>query len=202
MKHLIIAIMAGTALSACGTFKKAEKKVHEETKTRRDLGGKWVADCRPTSLIQGRYAIEQYEFTPANTYKYRTDVYSDADCKTLETTYDDQGTYTLPGEAKEGSQNIDLKMTDITVTPRSDEIAKQYNAQKYCGFTDWQNGFGKAMMGNECEGFPIKDETTVHNVFDVRDDKFYLGETELFLGTSDEAQRPKSVNLDAPFTKK
>lgn len=201
MKHLIIAIVTGTALSACGSFEKAKKNVREETETRTDLQGKWVADCRPSSLIAGRFSIEQYEFSPTNTYNYRTDIYSDAGCTALETTYEDEGTYALPGTAKEGTQPINFTVTDVIVTPRTDTIANQYNSQEYCGFTDWQAGYGKSMMGHECDGFPIKDETTVHNVFDVRDNTFFLGEAELFLAPMDEAQRPTSVNLDAPFTK-
>lgn len=202
MKNIIIAIVAGAALSACGSFKKAEKNVREETETRKDLAGKWVSDCRSSSLIEGHHAIEQYEFTPTNTYKYRTDIYNDAGCTAFETTYQDEGSYSLPGEAREGSAPIDLKVTDVTVTPRSDTIANQYNSQKYCGFTDWQAGYGKSTMGKDCEGFPIKDQATLHNIVDVRDNKLYLGEVELFLTPTDASQRPNSVNLDVPFTKK
>lgn len=201
-RELLSTLGAATALSllitGCGLQSKSED-VQEEAKARTNIVGNWTASCRESPLMQGRHEQLRYDMGPTNGYTFTSQIYADAGCTAKDYMIDVRGQFEFPEEIRPGANPIDFKVDDVVILPETQAAAQSANDQSLCGFTDWQAGFEKSALGADCGFMNVADGTTLHGLWEIRDNKLYLASPQLLQAANTAEERATSLDLSVAF---
>ena len=109
------------------------------------------------------------------------------------------GTFSL-GTAGESYTPIDQLFASRTMTPKTAEVAANWNKNKVCEFNDWIAGASKTFTMKECSGtfyFPVK----VYDIFKITNSSVGFGDVTTDLDTSSSDKRPKKISTNVVYTK-
>jgi hypothetical protein len=157
------------------------------TSTSSAVHGSWISPCSPfgsnTSVfITTTAAISNGKMVDT------VRAYQDPGCKTLSSTTTISGDITN-GETviANGSGNkINYTISSVSLTPNSPSASSAYNANSYCGFSNWESGTPKDVTGN-CN-YPARG-TVQFNLLKTKGNELSFGDPATGSATS-EATRP------------
>lgn len=196
-----LTIAAGLALTGgCGSFKQKSKEVKHEVTTRSELVGKWTSEgCVASSTFPGKFARLAYDFAATTGFTYVVDIFNDQNCSAQDESLKVTGDEGFPSSFREGANDINFTVHSATVTPKAEAVAKWMNDASFCGFTDWQSGYEKSVVGANCQQFTMKDGQTFKELFEIRGDTLYFGQPQLLRASEEDASRATSVDLGTAF---
>jgi hypothetical protein len=139
----------------------------------------------------------------ATTFNSEYAGYADTNCIIGGSSFKLTGTYTLGAAAAgvEGAKNLDLVVAKATLTPLSADVAKDMNANKLCGTTDWATGVEKS-LSTACEGTgtAIVPGSTIFDIAKVSGNTLTTGDTSGANDSSTAAKRPTALDVGS-YTK-
>lgn len=158
-----------------------------------ELGGSWATAC-----YKGTQTVLTYD---GSSFSGTYGEYSDAACTDLYHLSEWSGTATFGEELASGARKIDLAFLTFTSTALTEENAAQNNAYAYCGYTDWEAGVTKDVLGAECWGFSIPVGGQSLDIYLVEGDTLRFG-VGAAIGTAlTEADRPTEIDDTRVFTR-
>jgi len=132
--------------------------------------------------------------------KSKRKLHSDANCQTKTFTRTTRGTYELPNNRNQGTNDIDLMVKDLIITPDSADWVKKMNEGKDCQHTDWQAGVEQSVTGRDCPEGKIDRDTRIRDIYDIRDGKLYFGRRAFAVVGPAFDQRPTSVDTGTSYS--
>lgn len=191
-------------LTGCGAFEAAkdEKKKIDDRDSK--LIHEWQTDCYENKDVDPSYVREEIKFKLNGDFDKVTVLHTDDQCKNEVLRYTVSGTYNEAGRVEDqpNVKKINLNVAKVFLMPQSDDEAKVLNDKKLCGKTDWTKDKAVEVQSLDCEGEDYKDGDVIFDIYEVDDNKLYLGKTFLFFDKSDADLRPTRVNARKPYTKK
>lgn len=158
-------------------------------------GGTWTTSCLAT---QGGGTQKRTALYANGQYTETLTSYSDT-CTTKTIELVTTGNYVIGGVV--GPQNSALKLDRIMVTymviPANSTLADSYNANAFCGITNWTVGVGVNVLGKTCSGSVMPAVGTYYydifyiSIFESNTLKF--GYTDSTHDASTPAKRPTSL---------
>lgn len=184
-RHRMLALTA-LLLSACGG---------EEPGA--DLNGQWTTGCVQGYMGYTETILQYTELALVGTYTE----YSDAACAEAYHVSKWTGTATVGEQLASGPWKLDLAFSSFTSTALTADNAATNNSFVYCGFTDWEAGVEKDVLGADCYGFSIPEGGKSLDIYQVDGDTLLFG-TNASIGTDlTEADRPTSLDESRVFTR-
>lgn len=114
-------------------------------------------------------------------------------------TYEISGTYADLGEATDLSyNNLDILVTDAFLTVQAERQLITFNANSFCGKSDWVLGERVSLTTVNCGFIAPKAGATVAEIYAFEDDKLFLG-NNLSFDSPSFATRPSGLNRDISY---
>lgn len=169
-----------------------------------DLRGTWLSPCLASDTLGLQKVQREYIFNSIGDFDKLERYYTDADCKTIGATYKTIGTVDAKGPLTQDTsiQSMNLTVNDARLTVHSPGMVEKFNALKLCGHSDWAAEKEVSVASLDCGGVQVKQGDVIFDVYSRRDAVLYFGDSSLFLVKSSGDQRPTSINLEAPYSKK
>jgi hypothetical protein len=127
--------------------------------------------------------------------------YSDAACTDAYHISEWTGTATVGDEVAPGIRKLDIAFVSFSSTALTAENAQQNNDYAYCGFTDWEAGVEKDVLGADCYGFSIPVGGKSLDIYSVEGDTLLFGVDAKIAAELAETDRPTELDEARVFTK-
>ena len=133
--------------------------------------GYWSTKC---TVVQKDHAIVHITFSETNLLAV-TEMYEDAECKSLGMKISYTGTYAL-GTPLGQAYGIDFMATAVTLLITGDASVLAANKKSLCGINDWAPGIAREVSNRFCEPFRTpRLAQKVTDIFSIRDNVMWFG---------------------------
>lgn len=199
MKLLVVTTFSLLHLFSC------QKKIELASEAPAGLSGSWnlKESCKK---ISSSYVKMKQNFTQT-TFDQTANVFTDSSCLVPSVTLALSGNYAISNvtvSISEEHGNLDSTLLSYLLTPNSSSMVSSYNSTVYCGFTNWQLGVAKNVLGLTCAGYVMPSAGAVEFNFYTKANQAYFspifpGSTpvvsgDLYFGTSDSTHDGKSAS--------
>ena len=158
-----------------------------------ELNGAWASAC----FNQTQTVLEYADLSFQGTFTE----YEDAACSTPMHISAWSGTAAVGDEVGGGARAIDLAFETFTSTALTADNAALNNSYAYCGYTDWEAGVEKDVMGDDCYGYSIPDGGKSKDIYAVSGDSLRFGQGATISTAPAEADRPTTLDETRVFTR-
>lgn len=192
----IITIFAVLSLVACSQKKEEANEPSESME-----GSAWSTGCVDTG--QSVYDKRTANFT-GGSFTIVSTMYADSACSTGYIKMEMAGSYVISGVVSETTNYVGLDETisSINLTLLDATLVSYYNANSYCGFTNWAINVAKNIAGLTCDGSTISAAgTTGYDIYYASNGILNFGLYDASHDGMSTATRPVAIDPVYSFTK-
>lgn len=162
-----------------------------------DLNGQWTTGCVQGYSGYTETVLQYTDLALVGTYTE----YSDASCAEAYHVSKWTGTATVGEQLASGPWKLDLAFATFTSTALTEDNAATNNGYAYCGFSDWEAGVEKDVLGADCYGFSIPEGGKSLDIYQVDGDTLLFGASAPIGTDLTEADRPTALDESRVFTR-
>jgi len=163
------------------------------------LDGKWSTNCFSSSLF-----LKSAEFTSfTGTHETLQRVFYKDDCQTLGSILTITGTISTGPLKNSNLLGIDLKVDAATLVSNDSAFVMLLNLGGVCGLHGWKVGEARNVAGLNCNDQTVpKVGEVVYDIFRVKGDSLWFGDTSGGRDSTSEATRPINLNEQKTFIRR
>lgn len=165
------------------------------------VGNTFSSPCLSVGVLDLTSSNRLVAFEDSGDFQKKEDFFLGDSCGdspylTLET----EGTFVDGGKSSpdQPTATIDFAVADTFLTIHNESLQITFNANSYCGKSDWALGERVSISAISCDFFPSKVGTTVADVYTIEEGALYFGNTFSFDSQAG-AVRPTDVDRDISF---
>lgn len=195
--------LLGLTLTGCGWF--GQKKDEAAEAIDRDLDAKlvgvWERGCEKVDLLGIKYRKTKLDFNINRKFTREMTLFEDSQCQGEISVDKQTGLWTVEDDNPAGGRHITFNVQKSFVDPRSDKVANEFNAQKYCNFTDWEQKKYREVTDANCRS-ALKADQQVEDIYLIENGDLYFGKTGFFMTDNKNAAVPSELDKSRPYAKK
>ena len=163
------------------------------------LDGKWSMNCFSSGLF-----LESAEFASfTGTHETLQRVFYKDDCKTLGSVLTITGTISIVPLSNSNLQGINLKVDAATLVSNDSSFIMLLNLGGVCGLHGWKVGEPRNVAGLNCNDQRVPQVgEVVYDIFRLKGDSLWFGDTSGGRDSTSEATRPINLNEQKTFIRR
>lgn len=165
------------------------------------VGQSFEAACRNVELFNLTSLKQSISFTKEGSFQKNEDVFLGDSCGTTPyISFESVGSYVDGGKStpEQKTSTIDFTVADEFITVRTEQMLISFNANAYCGKSDWALDQKVSLKGLDCDFYQSTVGSTINDIYAVEDEVLYFGGNYAFASKAG-SPRPTDVDRDVAF---